>query len=150
MIRPQRLALVSVFGLAVALFAASCAKKADPAAGAPPSSMSAISVASVDLGRSVGEDKRVSGATETFHPSDVIYASIVTRGASPGASLKVRWTFEDGQLVDQSERTIAPAGDAATEFHIAKADGWPAGKYKLEVFLDESPVQSLDFVVKAS
>jgi hypothetical protein len=61
----------------------------------------------------------------------------------------VKWTFEDGQVVDQSERSIAPTGDAATEFHIAKSDGWPVGKYKLEVFLNEAPAQAREFEVKA-
>ena len=38
--------------------------------------------------------------------------------------------------MDESEQTIAPTGSAATEFHISKPDGWPAGKYKLEVLLN--------------
>lgn len=148
--RPQRLLQILVLSLAVGAFASSCGSKSEEVANTPPPTMSTISVASVDLGRGVGEDKRVTDATQTFSPNDVIYASIQTRGASAGASLMVKWTSADGQVIDQSERTIAPDQDAATEFHIAKADGWPAGKYKLEVFLDQTSAQVREFEVKAS
>jgi uncharacterized protein YfaS (alpha-2-macroglobulin family) len=52
-------------------------------------------------------------------------------------------------VVDTTEHTIAPTGEAATEFHIAKPDAFPAGKYKLEVYLDGNQVHSKTFEVKA-
>ncbi len=148
MSRPFRFILLPILVLALGVFAASCGKKAEEVAAPAPAA--AVTVASVDLGRSVGADYHITDATDTFKPGDVIYASIITRGASPSSVLGVKWTFEDGQVVDQSARTIAPTGDAATEFHIAKADGWPVGKYRLEVYLDEVPVQAREFEVKAS
>jgi hypothetical protein len=62
--------------------------------------------------------------------------------------LKARWTYQDGQVVDETEQAIAPTGDAATEFHISKPDGWPVGQYRVEVFLDGNPVQAMEFQVK--
>ena len=53
----------------------------------------------------------------------------------------------DGQVVNESTQTIAPTGDARTEFHISKPDGWPSGKYKLEVFLNGSSAATKDFEV---
>lgn len=147
MSRTLRFILLPMF---FGVLAASCGKKAEEVATPAPPPASAITVASVDLGRSVGADYKVIDETENFRPHDVIYASILTRGASQSATLRVKWTFEDGQVVNQSERTIAPTGDAATEFHIERADGWPAGKYKLEVFLDETPARIREFEVKAS
>ena len=73
----------------------------------------------------------------------------MTSGAAPTATIRTRWTYQDGQVVDESEQVIAPTGDAATEFHIQKPDGWPTGKYKLEVFLNGTAVQTKDFEVKA-
>jgi hypothetical protein len=90
----------------------------------------------------------VSEKVTDFHPNDVIYASVLTSGASQNAVLRARWTYENGQLVDETEQAIAPTGDAATEFHVSKPDGWPAGKYKIEVFLNGTPAQSKDFEVK--
>jgi hypothetical protein len=148
MSRALRFPLLPLLGLALGVLTASCGKKSGEVATST-APASAISVASVDLGRSVGTDRHVIEETQSFSPHDVIYASILTRGASSNAKLRVKWTFEDGQVVNQSERSIAPTGDAATEFHIAKSDGWPAGKYKLEVFLDETPAQVREFEVKA-
>ena len=96
----------------------------------------------------MGGDKRVSEKVDQFSPNDVIYASVLTSGASSNAVLKARWTFEDGQLVKESEQQIAPTGDEATEFHISKPDGWPVGKYTLEVSVDGSPVATKEFSVQ--
>jgi hypothetical protein len=82
-----------------------------------------------------------------FGPNDVIYASVLTSGSASSATLKARWTYEDGQVIDESEQTIAPTGDAATEFHISKPDGWPAGQYTLAVFLNGTQVQTKSFTV---
>lgn len=149
MARPYRFILLPTLVLALGVFASSCGNKAEEVATPAPAPTAAVTVASVDLGRSVGPDYHITDATDSFKPGDVIYASIITRGASPSSVLGVKWTFEDGQVVDQSARTIAPTGDAATEFHIAKADGWPVGKYRLEVYIDEVPVQAREFEVKA-
>ena len=71
-----------------------------------------------------------------------------TEGAASTATLKTRWTFADGQVVDESTQTIAPTGNARTEFHISKPDGWPVGKYKFEVFLNGASAATKDFSVE--
>jgi hypothetical protein len=58
-----------------------------------------------------------------------------------------RWTFEDGQVVKEDSRSIAPSGTEATEFHISKPSGWPKGKYTLTVSVGGS-TESKDFEVK--
>lgn len=143
----------AVWGLALIVltlgFATSCGKKSSSNATTTSTSASMpVAVADVDLGRAIGVDKRVTDKASDFRPNDTIYASVHTTGSSSDAKLKARWTFEDGQVVDETEQAIAPNGDAVTEFHVAKADGWPAGKYKLEVFLNGSSVSTKDFEVK--
>ena len=69
--------------------------------------------------------------------------------AAPSASLKARWTFQDGQVIEETEQVISPTGDAATEFHISKPDGWPAGKYRLEILMNGEPIQTKEFEVRA-
>jgi len=107
-----------------------------------------VRVAQVDIGRSLTADKAISDSTDSFKPNDTIYASIATEGTAATAALKARWTYQDGQIVDESTQTIAPTGAARTEFHISKPDGWPAGKYKLEVFLNGSSAGTKDFDVQ--
>jgi hypothetical protein len=133
---------------------ASCSKPAERTptgtGSAEPARPERLTVDRVELGRSIGGDKHVTDRTDTFAPDDTIYAAVHTTGTASSAILKARWTYEDGQLVDESEERIAPTGSAATEFHISKPDGWPAGKYKLEVFLDGVPVQTKEFDVRAA
>jgi len=109
-----------------------------------------VRVTDVTLGRSVGGDKAITDRTETFKPNDTIYASVATEGSAPSATLRAKWSFETGQLVDESTRTIAPNNKERTEFHISKPDGWPAGKYKLEVFLNDQSADTKSFDVRGS
>ena len=109
-----------------------------------------VQVLAVDLGRDIGGDKQVTERLDTFKPNDTIYASIHTSGAAPTSKLGVKWTYQDGQVVDQSEQTITPVeGSNAMEFHLSKPAGLPAGNYKVEVFVDGNSVQSREFRVTA-
>jgi hypothetical protein len=123
--------------------------QAAPAApqAAAPAPQPAFRVTRVDLGNAIGADKKVAAPSLNFKPSDTIYASVLSEGVAPNAALAARWTFEDGQLVSESTQSIAPNGPAVTEFHITKPDGWPAGKYKVEVSANGVPAQTLQFTV---
>ena len=107
-----------------------------------------VQVLGVDLGKNIGADKQVTERLDTFKPNDTIYASIHTSGSRATSKLGVKWTYQDGQVVDQSEQIVAPAeGSNAMEFHLSKPDGLPAGNYKVEVFVDGASVQSKEFRV---
>jgi hypothetical protein len=140
--------------LALAVTAAACNKDRQNEAGgdvAPgagtATATTALRVTDVELGRAVGADKRVTDATDNFNATDVVYASVHTSGSASNATLMARWTFEDGQVVDESTQRIAPTGDAVTEFHISKPGGLPKGKYKVEVFVNGTSVESEEFTV---
>ena len=111
---------------------------------------SAVKVTDVALGRAIGSDKAVTDATDNFRPNDTIYASVATDGSSASTTLRARWTYEGGQVVDESTRAIAPNNRERTEFHISKPDGWPTGKYQVEVFLDGRSIETKKFEVKAN
>ena len=137
--------------LALALLAGIACKKAAPPPPAPapaPAPMAAaVSVGDITLGSGINADKTVTAAATTFKPTDTIYAAVKTDGTSTGATLAAKWTFEDGQTVHQESLSIAPTGPTVTEFHITKPDGWPAGKYKVEISLNGNPAGSRDFEV---
>ena len=133
----------------VVILSAACTKsRENPGATGTSGTSVGVRVSQVDMGRSLAADKTISGNTDSFKPSDTIYASIATEGAAPTATLKARWTYQDGQVVSESTQTIAPTGDSRTEFHISKPDGWPAGKYRLELFLNGSSAAAKDFEVE--
>ncbi len=119
-------------------------------APAPPAP-AALMVIGVDLGPGIGADKRVTAPSTTFGRRDTIYASVGTVGTvgtASNANLAAKWTYQTGQVVDSSVQAIAPTGPAQTEFHIAKPSGWPAGKYRVEIFLDGKSTTAKEFEVK--
>ena len=147
-------------GFAAAVLIAACGKKEEPAPAAPPAASAPaptaptamapaeVAVASVDLGSAVGPDQKVTTPTTTFGPKDTIYAAVSTTGSASNATLGAKWSYQDGQTVNDSSQTIAPNGPAVTTFHISKPDGWPAGNYKVEISLNGKAVSSKDFTVQ--
>ena len=131
----------------VAVLSAACTKRNENP-GTTGTTGVGVRVSQIDMGRSLNADKTISDTSNSFKANDTIYASIATVGTAPTAALKARWTYQDGQVVNESTQTIAPTGDARTEFHISKPDGWPTGKYKLEVFLNGSSAATKDFEVQ--
>ena len=124
-----------------------------PAPAPAPATAATAQVTSVDLGSAVGADGKVGTPKTTFAPKDTIYASIGTTTSDPAASvpgkLSVKWTHVDSnQTVKEDSRDVNLTGTGTTEFHIAKPDGWPTGKYKVEVALDGNVVQTREFEVK--
>jgi len=139
-------------GLAVA-GVASCKKKeapppAEAAAPAPAPAPPPFTVQSVEVGKSIGADKKVTAALTTFGRRDTIYASVSTDGAAPSKTIAAKWTFQNGQIVKEQSQSIAPTGPAATEFHISKAGPWPVGKYKVEISVDGTTAGSKEFEIK--
>jgi hypothetical protein len=107
----------------------------------------AVRITDVDLGLGLAPDKQVTDKTDSFRPSETIYVSVRTKGAAPSATLKARWTFQDGRVVQESSQTIVPTGTAITEFHVSNPGGWPKGSYQVEVFLNGSSVETESFKV---
>jgi len=106
-----------------------------------------ISVTQIDLGRAINADLTIRDQATTFRPSDVVYASIETKGAAP-ATVGVRWTYNNDQVVDKGDRDIHPIGPTRTEFHISKPDGLPVGRYRLEVTLNGASAGTKEFEIK--
>ena len=151
MIRSRRMLWAA--GLAVAVIGMpACKKKEAPAppaeAAAPAPAPPAFAVQGIDVGKSIGADKKVTAPATTFGRRDTIYVSVATEGAAPSTTISAKWTFQDGQVVKEQSEAIAPTGPAATEFHISKPKPWPVGKYKVEIAVDGAAAGSKEFEVK--
>ena len=128
----------------------------EPAATTPapmPAAAATASVTGVDLGNAVGADMRVAAPMGTFAPKDTIYAAVMTATSDPAASvagkLGAKWTHLDSnQTVHEDSKDLTFAGDGVTDFQISKPDGWPTGKYKVEIMLDGNVVQTREFEVR--
>jgi len=160
---------VLVLILLAALAACHKSEEAAPAAGAaqgggtPPAAAPAaapaapqapavpLKVVALAIGKAVGPDNKVTTEVDTFAPADAFYVSVGTTGSSPGAKLTARWASVSHSGAEkpagEETKTIAPAGDAATEFHLARPEGWPTGDYKIEILLDGQSVATKAFRV---
>ena len=115
-----------------------------PQATAQSAEITGMTVSSVDLGSAVGANNAITVPAMSFDPMDTIHASVATAGS--GGMLGVKWTYQDGQIVDTQDKEVA-AGSQTTDFSIRKPDGWPLGRYHLEVTQDGRLAAGRDFAV---
>ncbi len=143
----------AMFAFALVATAGACNKSSDDAVVATDTGMatmpaaSALRVDEIETGKSLDADKSIGNGTDSFGVRDTIYVAVETNGAGSG-TLAARFTFQDGQVVEEASQSIAPMSDAWHEFHIQKATAWPAGNYKVEVMLDGVTAGTKDFSVK--
>jgi hypothetical protein len=106
----------------------------------------------IETGKSVGANMRVTESTITFAKNDTIYLAVITDNAPATSTLTAKWTFQDGQVVDSTTQSVAPAQaggmTSVTQFRITKPTGWPAGTYTVEILLDGRSVGTRTVEVK--
>jgi hypothetical protein len=123
-------------------------------APAPAPVAATASVASVDLGSAVGADGKLSAMVTSFKPNDKFVVSIGTNTSDPAATvagkLDAKLSYMDGTTVTEvknESRDFNFAGMGNTNVEFVKPDGWPLGKYKVEVSLNGALVQTKEFEV---
>lgn len=124
-----------------------------PAPAPAPAAATAM-VSGVDLGNAVGADMKVSMPMTTFKPSDKIIAAVSTSTSDAAATvpgkLGAKWTYDNNgspMTVNDETKDVNFAGAGVTDFQISKPSGFPVGKYKVEVSLNGSVVQTKEFTV---
>jgi hypothetical protein len=129
---------------------------AGPVASAAPPSEPAASPAEKTAAPSKKLTVEVSndpaGGLKTQFKSDIanIYVRWHGHDLPQGAKVRVAWVAEDvGDLVepnfviDETE-AVAPAPDASARFTLGRPpDGWAEGKYRVEFYVDDVPVETV-------
>jgi hypothetical protein len=122
--------------------------RGDDAARQAEAPVAGVEVTEVRMGRNVTPDRRVSAETDRFAPRDTIYASVATQGSANDVTLTARWTYQDGQVVDESRETISPSGPTNTAFHVFNPNGWPTGSYRVEILINDRTAETREFSVR--
>ena len=104
-----------------------------------------LRVASIQLGRALNADHTVSSFTTQFTPDETVYLSVLTTGVGSG-TISVRWTYA-GRTIDEPKKEVSYRIDAATEFRLLSASGFPPGDYTAEVFLNGQSAGTRTFTV---
>jgi hypothetical protein len=108
-----------------------------------------LRVSDVQVGKTVGADKKISDQTTAFGVRDTVYVSVITDGAAKGASLSTGLTFNGKAAGSPVITVISPVGGTtATAFHFEKKSAWPAGKYTVNVMLNGASAGTKDIDVK--
>src|SRR4051794_40457429 len=68
-----------------------------------------IRVSDIEVGKSVGTDKKVADQTTSFGVRDTMFVAVVTDGAAKDAKLSTKWTY-NGRTVKEDSQTISPTG----------------------------------------
>lgn len=154
---------ISVAVVSIALALGACGKKEEPMPAPmpapapapapevippPAAPVAGVTLTSVSLGNAVDAGQNVTMPADSFGSKDTIHASVATNGSAANSAISAKWTYQDGQVVNQETKTIAPTGPAVTEFHIQKADGWPLGEYNVEISIDGKVADTKKFTVK--
>src|SRR5690606_25265178 len=110
----------------------------DPAA-APSPAAPAIRIVDVALGNAVEGDTAVVQEMTSFSPTDAIHAVVSHEGMAGDARITARWSYQDGQVVDERTEVVTSSGMGAeyTHFQIENPAGWPAGQYTLDISVDD-------------
>ncbi len=104
-----------------------------------------LSLANIQVGRSLNPDRSVASMTTLFKPSETVYVAVQTTGAGKG-TVGVKWMFGT-QVIDEPTKPVSYDGPASTEFHLQNSGGFPPGDYSVEIFLDGQSVGKRTFKV---
>ena len=108
-----------------------------------------IRVSDIQVGKSVGTDKKVGDQMTSFGVRDTMYVAVITEGAAKDAKITTKWTYNGKQVVKElNERVSTTGGEAVTDFHVEKKTAWPKGKYQVEVLLNGVSAGTKDLEVK--
>jgi hypothetical protein len=119
-------------------------------AGAPtPGAAATLAVGDLKLGKAIGSNNAITNETDDFGVRDTIYAVVQTSGSASGQSLVARWTFQDGQVVEESTQPVNSTGaEARTVFRLTKPSAWPKGNYRVAILMNGQEMKTEDFEVK--
>ena len=98
----------------------------------------------------LGKDQAASQATSTFAPTDTVYAVATVSNVPSAVKVKGRLAFEEvageqaGPIPGLEKTLDLPGSGTATYTFTPPPDGFPKGKYKVEVFLLDEGGQQKD------
>lgn len=108
----------------------------------------ALSVASVALGTAADANNAIAMPMTTFKRTDPIVVSVNTTGTASNAEVTGKLVFQDGQTAGEEKAVLNTTGPQATAMTFNNANGWPAGTYKAEVWVNGQMANTTTFTVQ--
>lgn len=106
------------------------------------------------LSKNVTEDYQPVDISTVFSPQDVIHAVVDIKADAPAdMTFRIEWYVGDigdasnnGKLIDQFE--IKSGGGQVLDFTLAPNEGWPAGTYRADLYVNGEFDRSVDYSVE--
>ncbi len=97
-------------------------------------------------------DEEGARPTTTFAPTDsTFFCNVDLANAPDDTKVKAIWTAVQADGVDpntQIDQTEITAGSGTINFKLSNQQEWPAGKYKVDLYLNDKLARSVDFQVQ--
>jgi hypothetical protein len=100
----------------------------------------------------LAKDKDGNQPTTTFAPADTFWCIVSLANAPDDTKVKAVWTAVEtpgvsDQKLDEKEMVT---GSGVIQFSMSLPRPWPAGKYKVDLYLDGKLNRTLEFKVEAA
>jgi hypothetical protein len=100
-------------------------------------------------------DQNGENVTTTYSPTDVFYAVADLANAPQGTQVEARWIAVNAADTEPNLEFQTQTLDITEEqftgtiyFQLSNDEGWPAGEYKVDLYLNGTLAQSADFSVQ--
>ena len=99
----------------------------------------------------MAKDEAGTQPTTTFAPEDIFYCNVELANAPDGTRIKSVWTAvnvagaEPNTPLDETE---IESGSGVVHFNLSNSSAWPAGTYKVDLFLNDELDQTIEFLVQ--
>ena len=96
-------------------------------------------------------DNEGAQPTTTFAPSDTFYCIVDLQNAPDDTVVKAAWTAVDvadteaNTAIDETELT---SGSGTLHFELSNDNAWPAGTYKVDLYINDKLAQTVEFNVQ--
>ena len=90
--------------------------------------------------------------TTVFGPRDTFYCIVTLANAPDDTTVKAVWTAVQVEGVDPNtyiKENALTTGSGTLTFQLSNSNPWPAGRYKVDIYLNDELDRTLEFQVQA-
>jgi hypothetical protein len=110
------------------------------------------SISTANIGDAwMSADEGGDSRTTAYSQDSIFYAQVDLKNAPDDTKLKASWYAVNAEGVDPNfliDETEFTSGDGLIHFDLENDNLWPAGDYKVDIYLNDSLAKTLTFSVK--
>lgn len=99
----------------------------------------------------MARDAEGTQPTTTFAPTDTFYCLVTLTNAPDDTSVRAVWTAVEVEGTDPNtviDESTVESGSGTLEFNLTNSNPWPAGQYKVDLYMNDELKQTIEFSVQ--